>query len=141
MPSLSSALARIATDAGYSYDCYCSRSLGFSISLSGEAIILGQPQNARRRQGREIIIGKGTTELGVIHRGRLLTLGDRLLLGDRTYRLPNVFCPRIGELGLTFSWLGLLGVGTHRVHVCETHNVDIAPALLGYLYARSVFVE
>ena len=98
--------------------------------------------------GNKTGTGKGSIELvgpagalGTIRPGRVLTLSDRLLFEGVSYRLPTILLPNLPTLGLKFSRLGLLGLRSHLVAVVNDSNVIIALAILGYLIARSIFVE
>jgi hypothetical protein len=64
-----------------------------------------------------------------------------LHLPDGHYRLPTILRPGLPALGMKFSRLGLLGLHAHRVEVSDESNEPLALGLLGYLAARSIFVE
>lgn len=139
--SLSSAEARIKSSAGLSYSCQCSRTLEFCIRLGQEVVVSGQRRDIGTGRRSELVVIEKGSPLGVIRPAVRATLWDKLICGDSAYRLPTVFRPRIRELGLSFSRLGLLGLRSDVARVADSKDLTIALALMGYLYARSVFVE
>jgi len=145
VPSLTMAFARaettITSSAGPSYTCYCTRNLDFAICLGEELVLYGERKLVRHRRSRTIRIRNNSgMEFAVIRQSVLSPIGDKVMLGKRSYRIPTVCRPRIDELGLSFSRLGLFGLGSQLVHIHNMEHHDLGLALLGYLYAWDTFV-
>lgn len=138
-PGVTCAKARIVADNGRSYSCHCSRDLTFTVWQEDQLVVAGKTGTGRGRECIELIGPAGA--LGTIRPGRGLSLSDRLLLDGVIYKLPTILHPDLPTLGMKFSRLGLLGLRTHSVAVVKDSSVTIALAILGYLTARSIFVE
>jgi hypothetical protein len=128
--------AVISADDGRSYEWHGFRNLSFSIQRDDVPVVSGRPSGKK-----EIELVGPEGPLGMIRRGRMLTPSGKLLFNGESYRLPNLLHPSLPGLGIRFSRLGTTGLRTHWVEVSDESNEHLALGLLGYLHARSVFVE
>ena len=137
-PWLRRAEGIIESSDGTSYECSCTRGLAFTVRQNDVLIVEG----LRFGPGQgDVTIVQGATELGKLVPGALTPLGDRLVLGDRCYKLPTIFRPAIPELGLRFSRWGLFGLWRLEVKIDDQAATVVAIAVLAYLFARRRFVE
>jgi len=139
MPTPMKAEAAFESSAGPSYVCTCTWSLEFAVELGEEVIVSSVKKDRGWRQGREFIVLAGDSQLGTIRR-RIPPFADRVIIDDDDYSVPWVLSPSIPELGLSFS-LWRLAFGSQVVNVRDEGNVATALSLLGYMFAKSVFVE
>ena len=74
--------------------------------------------------------------MSITRNGLLGPLGDRLVIDDASYMLPNAFMPEMKPLEMSFGRVSLLLGNTVRGYFAETTPREMALAVSGFLFMR-----